>query len=109
MATLAAFVLVRDNHAGDGGVTAAFLTLALAQTAHAFNTRSRRRSVFSRHVFENGWLWLAGAICVLLQLVAVYAPGLRRCCIRSRPARRIGVSSSPALFSRSRWSKRRRP
>jgi Ca2+-transporting ATPase len=53
-ATLAAFVLVRNNHAVDGGVTAAFLTLALAQTAHAFNTRSRRRSVFSRHVFENG-------------------------------------------------------
>ena len=50
--------------------TMAFLTLALAQVAHAFNARSQRRSVFTSRLFTNGWLWAAVLVCVLLQVAA---------------------------------------
>ena len=65
---------------GDGlrhAVTIAFMTLALAQVFHAFNVRSRTRSAFSDGLFSNLWLWGAVAVCVLLQLAAVYVPFLR--------------------------------
>ena len=58
-------------------VTLAFMTLALAQVFHAFNVRSQRRSAFTARLFTNGWLWGAVAICLLLQLAAVYVPFLQ--------------------------------
>ena len=58
--------------------TMAFLTLALAQVAHAFNARSQRRSVFTAQFFTNGWLWSAALICLLLQVAAVSVPLLHR-------------------------------
>ena len=58
-------------------VTIAFMTLALAQTFHAFNARSRIRSAFTSRLFTNGWLWGSTLICVLLQLAAVNVPFLR--------------------------------
>jgi P-type Ca2+ transporter type 2C len=65
---------------GDGlrhGVTIAFMTLALAQVFHAFNARSRTRSVFTVSLFTNGWLWGAVLVCLLLQAAAVYVPLLQ--------------------------------
>jgi Ca2+-transporting ATPase len=53
--------------------TMGFMTLALAQVFHAFNTRSQRRSAFSGP-FANGWLWAAVLACLILQLAAVYWP-----------------------------------
>ncbi len=67
--------------AGDGlehAITIAFMTLALSQTFHAFNTRSRVRSAFSGRVFANAWLWGATLLCVALQLAAVSVEPLRR-------------------------------
>jgi Ca2+-transporting ATPase len=58
--------------------TMAFLTLALSQVAHAYNTRSQRHSVFTARLFTNGWLWAAALICLLLQIAAVSAPPLPR-------------------------------
>jgi Ca2+-transporting ATPase len=58
--------------------TMAFLTLALAQVVHAFNARSRRRSVFTSRLFTNGWLCAAVLVCVLLQVASVSVPVLRR-------------------------------
>lgn len=58
--------------------TMAFLTLALAQVVHVFNSRSQRRSIFTYRMFTNAWLWLAILVCVLLQVAAVYVPLLRR-------------------------------
>jgi len=58
-------------------VTIAFMTLALAQIFHAFNVRSQRRSAFTARLFTNGWLWGAVAVCLLLQLAAVYVPFLQ--------------------------------
>jgi Ca2+-transporting ATPase len=58
--------------------TMAFLTLAFAQVAHAFNARSQRQSIFTTRLFTNAWLWAAVLVCLLLQVVAVTVPFLRR-------------------------------
>jgi Ca2+-transporting ATPase len=55
----------------------AFMTLALAQVFHAFNARSRDHSAFTARLFTNGWLWGAVAVCLLLQVAAVYTPFLQ--------------------------------
>jgi Ca2+-transporting ATPase len=55
----------------------AFMTLALVQVVHVFNARSQTRSAFDARLFTNGWLWGAVALCVALQLVAVYVPFMR--------------------------------
>jgi Ca2+-transporting ATPase len=62
------------KHAG----TMAFMTLALAQTFHAFNTRSQTDSMFNKRLFSNLWLWLAIILCLLLQAAAIFIPLLRR-------------------------------
>ena len=58
--------------------TMAFMTLALAQVFHAFDARSQNRSIFTSRLFTNGWLWGAVAICLILQVAAVYLPLLQR-------------------------------
>ncbi len=80
--TLAAFVIGLNWHGstGDGlraSTTMAFMTLAFAQVFHAFNARSQRRSAFDRP-FTNPWLLAAVAVCVALQIAAVYVPLLQR-------------------------------
>jgi Ca2+-transporting ATPase len=82
-ATLVAFSIgLRWHGSGPSGIhragTIAFQTLALTQVAHAFNTRSRRRSIFTDRLFTNGWLWAAVIACVMLQVSAVSLPILRR-------------------------------
>lgn len=80
--TLAAFALGMSWYGTEGrglrhAVTIAFMSLALAQTFHAQNVRSRRRSAFTSRLFTNGWLWGATIVCVLLQVAAVYVPFLQ--------------------------------
>ena len=80
--TLAAFFLGMRMHGeeGDGlkhAITVAFMTLALVQVVHVFSSRSETRSAFDARLFKNGWLWGAVALCVLLQVAAVYVPFLR--------------------------------
>ena len=58
--------------------TMAFMTLALAQVFHAFNARSQSRSIFTRRLFTNVWLWSAVAMCLILQITAVYVPILQK-------------------------------
>jgi Ca2+-transporting ATPase len=82
-ATLLAFQIGMTWHGVDGegvrrATTIAFMTLALAQVFHAFNTRSRTESIFTRQIFTNRWLWAAVVGCVGLQLAAVYLPLLQR-------------------------------
>jgi P-type Ca2+ transporter type 2C len=81
--TLAAFAIGMSwyGSAGTGlrhAVTISFMTLALAQTFHAFNARSQMDSAFNSRLFTNTWLWGAVSLCVLLQLAAVYIPFLQR-------------------------------
>jgi Ca2+-transporting ATPase len=82
------------HHAG----TLAFMTLAFAQVFHAFNTRSRTRSAFSR-LFSNGWLWGATLLCVALQVAAMTVPWLREVLQSTAlTAADIGVIASGALL-----------
>jgi Ca2+-transporting ATPase len=81
--TLTAFGVAMQWYGREGeglkhAVTIAFMTLALAQTAHTLNARSRRGSAFTRRLFTNGWLWGAIATCIALQVVAVTVPLLTR-------------------------------
>ena len=81
--TLAAFRIGMHWHGSDGtglrrATTMAFMTLALSQVVHAFNARSQRRSAFTSRLFTNGWLWAAVAICLILQIAAVYLPLLQK-------------------------------
>ena len=80
--TLAAFAVGMHWYGKEGeglkhAETMAFMTLALSQVFHAFNARSRKRSLFSV-LFTNTWLWGATLACVVLQLAAVYLRPLRR-------------------------------
>lgn len=80
--TLAAFRVGLAWHGDDGeglrtAVTMAFMALALAQVAHAFNCKSATQSMFSRRLLANRWLLAATATCVGLQLAALHFPFLR--------------------------------
>jgi P-type Ca2+ transporter type 2C len=81
--SLAAFDLAVPGGvvAGDGtltdGRTMAFTTLVLAQLFNCFNARSERVSAF-HHLFTNGWLWMAIAVSLVLQIAVVHLPLLNR-------------------------------
>ena len=53
--------------------TMAFTTLLLFQLFNVLNARSDEQSAFNG-VFENGWLWMAVILSLLLQVAVVYAP-----------------------------------
>jgi Ca2+-transporting ATPase len=53
--------------------TVAFTTLVLLQLLLALNTR-RDKSIFTRELFANKYLWLALAGSVLLQMAVIYTP-----------------------------------
>lgn len=61
----------------DHAMTITFMTLALAQTFHAFNARSQMESALNKRLFSNRWLWGAIVMCVMLQIAAVYVPFLQ--------------------------------
>ncbi|KAB2914421.1 MAG: cation-transporting P-type ATPase [Hyphomicrobiaceae bacterium] len=59
-------------------ITAAFLTLALAQLWHVFNMADRKsRGRLDSSVVRSPYIWAALATCVALLLIALYAPPLR--------------------------------
>jgi len=102
--TLVAFFLGMRMHGAQGeglkhAVTLAFMTLAFVQVVHVFSSRSETRSAFDARLFRNGWLWGAVALCVLLQLAAVYVPFLRAT-LHTVPlgAQDWGVVAACALF-----------
>ncbi|MDP3273571.1 MAG: cation-transporting P-type ATPase [Deltaproteobacteria bacterium] len=80
--TLVSFFVGMRMHGAEGeglkhAITVAFMTLALVQVVHVFSSRSETRTAFDARLFKNGWIWGAVALCVLLQLAAVYVPFLR--------------------------------
>ncbi len=80
--TLLAFGVGLQWHGNTGeglrrATTMAFMTLALTQVIHTFNARSQTRSLFTRRLFTNRWLWLAVGMCLMLQIAAVYVPLLQ--------------------------------
>ena len=57
--------------------TMAFITLAMSQLIHSFNTRSLDRSIFSLGVFSNRSLVLAFLVSAAALLAVVLTPFLR--------------------------------
>ena len=68
---------LRTYGGGAHARTVALLTLVGVQLGHTFNCRSRTRSAFA-DLFSNPFLWLAAAIVMGLQLLAIYLPPLAR-------------------------------
>ncbi|MBX0330849.1 cation-translocating P-type ATPase [Oscillochloris sp. ZM17-4] len=57
--------------------TLAFTTLVIFQLFNVFNARFERHSAFHK-LGSNGWLWLAVALSVALQVAVVYVPVLQQ-------------------------------
>lgn len=55
-----------------------FTVLAFTQLFHVFNARRESGIAFDKTVWENIYLWLAVLIGFVLQLAAVYLPGLQK-------------------------------
>ncbi|MFA7556594.1 MAG: cation-translocating P-type ATPase [Hydrogenophaga sp.] len=62
--------LIEGDASMDVARTAAFTVLVLAQLFNAFATRSETRSVLS-HLLDNGWMWMAVVVGVVLQVLVV--------------------------------------
>ena len=57
-------------------VTVSFLTLAFAQLWHVFNMREAGSRFLHNDITRNKYVWGALALCTILLLTVVYAPGL---------------------------------
>jgi P-type Ca2+ transporter type 2C len=71
-----AFVYFFEKEGIERARTAAFVVLSCSQLFHAFNCRSQSVSLFKLGVFTNSKLVLAAAISFVLQMGAVYIPGV---------------------------------
>ena len=70
----AALVHITDPLAHKTGMTMAFFTLSMAEIFHSFNMRSRRASLFS--MGQNGYLWGAMVLSLVLSTGVLYVPAL---------------------------------
>ena len=70
----AVLVRITDPLAHKTGMTMAFFTLSMAEIFHSFNMRSRRASLFS--MGQNGYLWGAMVLSLVLSTVVLYVPAL---------------------------------
>ncbi len=61
--------------AGALGTSMAFLTLSMCEIFHSFNMRSLKGSIFTMKN-QNGWLWGAGALSLLLTTLVLEIPFL---------------------------------
>ena len=57
------------------GITMAFLTMSMAEIFHSFNMRSQRGSIFKLKT-QNGILWGAGALSLILTTLVIEVPFL---------------------------------
>ena len=70
----------------------AFTTFVFFQVFNVFNARDERQSVFHRDTLRNGKLWLAVAVVVVLQVLAVTST---RCRASSTPPTSPPPTGSP--------------
>ncbi len=73
--TLTSFFIGEALEAGFG-TTMAFVTMSMAEIVHAFNMRSREKSVFTLHS-HNKVLWLTMLASFLLTSLVIFVPFLR--------------------------------
>ena len=80
MCTLLAFCYVYyiDKKSLGDARTAAFIVLSVSQLFHAFNCRSRTRSLFSIGLFTNIKLIHASLVSLLLVAGVVYVPAAQK-------------------------------
>jgi len=71
--TLTAYFIGNKMGGPEHGTTLAFLTMSMAEIFQAFNLRSRRGSIFKMKK-QNKWLWLAGAVALLLTTLVIEVP-----------------------------------
>ena len=78
LTTLLAFGWALAQPNGDArATTIAFLTVGFAQLFHVFNSRTLDAPDSGTRLFGNRFIWLAAAITITAQLLAVYLPGLQ--------------------------------
>ncbi len=75
--TLIAYFIGKKMGGAEHGTTMAFLTLSMSEIFQSFNLRSRRGSIFSMKK-QNKWLWLAGAVALLLTTAVIEIPFLAK-------------------------------
>ena len=75
--SLLAFSIGNAFYSLEAGRTMAFCTLCFAELFHAFNIRTER-SVFACSPFENPVLTAGSLMCILLQVITVTVPVLRK-------------------------------
>ncbi len=73
--TLASFFIGNAFESGFG-TTMAFVTMSMAEIVHAFNLRSREKSVF-KLTGHNKILWLTMAVSFVLTALVIFVPFLR--------------------------------
>ncbi|MBD3335342.1 MAG: HAD-IC family P-type ATPase, partial [Candidatus Eisenbacteria bacterium] len=88
---------------GNDAVTISFLTLAFARLWHVFNMRRPDSGWLRNEVTANPWIWGALALCALLLVGAVWAPGLSTLLRTSVPDSRgwliiLGLSLVPTIL-----------
>ncbi len=76
--TLAVFLFCLHHFGNSAGesVTAAFLTLALAQLWHVFNMHGAKEASFTNSITKNSFVWMALGICLFLIAVVFMIPQL---------------------------------
>ncbi|MFW6170459.1 MAG: cation-translocating P-type ATPase [Planctomycetota bacterium] len=78
---VADFVLQFDEATA---ITVSFLTLAFAKLWFVFNLRNPKTTLWNNDVTRNPWIWAATALCIILLVSAVHAPGLSSL-LRTKP------------------------
>jgi Ca2+-transporting ATPase len=78
VSTLGAFLIALERGSQETAVTIAFVTLALAQGFHLGNARSAGAVLALHRVKANLWALGAVGLVIVLQLIALYTPGLAR-------------------------------
>ncbi|MFV0479384.1 MAG: calcium-translocating P-type ATPase, PMCA-type [Anaerorhabdus sp.] len=65
--------LIGNQASHDVGMSMAFMTLSMGQLFHSFNMKSSK-TIFSKSLFNNKYLWLSFGVGVLLQFLVMYTP-----------------------------------
>jgi Ca2+-transporting ATPase len=74
MASFIAFWWSIERHGAgpEAAATVAFLTIGFGQLLHIFTMREAGSSIVRNTITQNGWVWLALALCAVSMLLAVH-------------------------------------
>ena len=69
-------LFTNQNHLYPYAITMAFTTFVLFQMFNIINNKFRSHYIFTKHIWENGWLWAGICSVIILQLLIIYVPSL---------------------------------